>query len=799
MMTGHAYARALRAHLLSSVAIMSNLLETPGCLSNVNLTHIQAVHTDLLSGECATASVENDVCVQQLTQIMDDLMKESAGQSRTGKLWVEYLKQVSLIRCFIRAERTGDWDLHLHTVSEMIPMFHAAGHLAYAKSARLYLDQMKGLSDIMSADQYCDFTEQGYFTIRRTDKFWSGNFSDQTIEQELMRLLKTSGGMARGRGITDSTLNKWVHAMPRCIPICDALECFTAVHSHTSDQHVDLRASSTARDGKHYETFLNWLKVHSPFSYGEHDALVCVASGVVAGKCVNADQAFDIGVKAASVMTGETYADVKLKRKDRVTSISGDKNQVTVRGVEVEVNRTVLFMRVTCVIQESSEMEDYLLHEFAKQPPSLFDKGIMRKNTKSVLASVLKSKVNVHLELPDNARFVLDGGHLLQSLPWPADPTYNQVCDQYVSHVLVHYGPGSIVVFDGYGSASSTKSAEQQRRAKQNTSPDIVFELEMKTTTSKKAFLGNGRNKDRLIQKLKEKFEAVGIIVKQSVADADWLIASTAMITSTAIDGAPTQNSPVVVVGTDTDLLVMMVAQATPNMNLHMLCGRNPLHVYCIREIQEACSSIKQHLMFVHAITGCDTVSAIYNQGKKRALQLFDSDDNWDCLSVFSQSDSIQDEIARVGELFLLKLYGAVRSKSLDKHRYVMYFRSTRRASLSSSGFKLESIPPTSAAAKFHSYRTYHAVQQWQGNELPPCEWGWEYREGKLVPIYTDRPVAPEKVLKMVSCGCKVGCGKSCGCYKARMECTIMCTGCSGYNCKNSHVLDVQGEGDTTD
>ncbi|KAG0721612.1 hypothetical protein GWK47_046129 [Chionoecetes opilio] len=258
--------------------------------------------------------------------------------------------------------------------------------------------------------------------------------------------------------------------------------------AHLGDSHgaqVRRGAQFENHCAKDYETFLNWLKVHSPFSYGDHDALVCVASGVVAGKCVNADQAFDIGVKAASVMTGETYADVKLKRKDRVTSISSDKNQVTVRGVEVKVNRIVLFTRVTCVIRESSEMEEYLLHKFAKQPPSLFDKGTMRKNTKSVLASVLKSKVNVHLELTDNARFVLNEGHLLQSLPWPADPTYNQVCDQYVSHVLVHYGPGSIVVFDGYGSASSTKTAEQQRRAKQNTSPDIVFELEIKTTTSK--------------------------------------------------------------------------------------------------------------------------------------------------------------------------------------------------------------------------------------------------------------------------------------------------------------------------
>ena len=102
----------------------------------------------------------------------------------------------------------------------------------------------------MSVDQYCDFTEQGYFSIQRTDKFVSGNFSDQTIEQELIWLLKTFGGMAHGRGITDSTLKNWVHAMLRRIPICDALECFTAVHSNTSAQHVDLRASSTARDGK---------------------------------------------------------------------------------------------------------------------------------------------------------------------------------------------------------------------------------------------------------------------------------------------------------------------------------------------------------------------------------------------------------------------------------------------------------------------------------------------------------------------------------------------------------------------
>ena len=89
---------------------------------------------------------------------------------------------------------------------------HSAGHLAYAKSAQLYIQQMDDLSEKNSADQLKQFTTSGYFTICRSEHFWSGNFTDQTIEQELMRLLKTSGGITHGRGITDSSLMKWVNA-----------------------------------------------------------------------------------------------------------------------------------------------------------------------------------------------------------------------------------------------------------------------------------------------------------------------------------------------------------------------------------------------------------------------------------------------------------------------------------------------------------------------------------------------------------------------------------------------------------
>ena len=59
-----------------------------------------------------------------------------------------------------------------------------------------------------------------------------------------------------------------------------------------------------------------------------------------------------------------------------------------------------------------------------------------------------------------------------------------------------------------------------------------------------------------------------------------------------------------------------------------------------------------------------------------------------DHLSTFTEPGSSHEDAANVVESFLLKLYEAVSSTSLNKHRYIMYTRAIRRSSLS-SGFKL--------------------------------------------------------------------------------------------------------------
>ena len=93
----------------------------------------------------------------------------------------------------------------------------------------------------------------------------------------------------------------------------------------------------------------------------------------------------------------------------------------------------------------------------------------------------------------------------------------------------------------------------------------------MKTTIAQTAFLANGKNNARLIDKLRTVLQRAGVLVKQDPGDADHLIVATVLTL------AQRERKSVVVVGTDTDLLVMFISQSYSGMDIHMLCHRNHL------------------------------------------------------------------------------------------------------------------------------------------------------------------------------------------------------------------------------
>ncbi len=124
----------IRAHILTSASLLFLLLvDTPDCLADIDKDLLKSLYESLLKGDQNPTDVAEEDCVKQLNSTISQLLVQAANNSRTGKLWAQYIQQVALMRLFIRAERTGDWDLHLYCIMEMIPHFHPAGHLHYAK------------------------------------------------------------------------------------------------------------------------------------------------------------------------------------------------------------------------------------------------------------------------------------------------------------------------------------------------------------------------------------------------------------------------------------------------------------------------------------------------------------------------------------------------------------------------------------------------------------------------------------------------------------------------------------------
>jgi hypothetical protein len=191
-------------------------------------------------------------------------------------------------------------------------------------------------------------------------------------------------------------------------------------------------------------------------------------------------------------------------------------------------------------------------------------------------------------------------------------------------------------------------------------------------------------------------------------------------------------------------------------------------------------------LLFLHAITGCDTTSALFKKSKVKGLSILEKNKSLrETVAVFSEENADHHAIAAAGEKFLLALYGAKTSQTLDDYRYFYYNRLIGKQKLHSR-FNLAVLPPTTAAAANHSFRTYIQVQQWMGKSLDPTTWGWKMSQGCLRPVTTLQDPAPSTLLNLVSCGCTSGCSKRCECVKAGLKCSAMCGYCQGMSCDNS-------------
>ena len=86
--------------------------------------------------------------------------------SETARLWFQYLDLLGILGKNLRAERSGNLELYLQSLLEMLPYFAASGHNLYTKSTWMFVQSMFQLRKD-NPEQYR--TLQEYLFIRRTD------------------------------------------------------------------------------------------------------------------------------------------------------------------------------------------------------------------------------------------------------------------------------------------------------------------------------------------------------------------------------------------------------------------------------------------------------------------------------------------------------------------------------------------------------------------------------------------------------------------------------------------------------
>ena len=156
MLSGKAIARAVRGHFIVDAALNALMLHSgfnaplpcqPMSYSSDNEADVEAptknqdvdealnLYEKVMAGEKSAEEVCSSNALERIKDSLKNHSESVKKSSRTSALWVQL---IDILRKFIRAERTGNWELHLQSIQDMLPCMAASGHNSYTKSAMLY-------------------------------------------------------------------------------------------------------------------------------------------------------------------------------------------------------------------------------------------------------------------------------------------------------------------------------------------------------------------------------------------------------------------------------------------------------------------------------------------------------------------------------------------------------------------------------------------------------------------------------------------------------------------------------------
>ena len=273
ILNGTHYVCSLRGFIIIGEAIerlkWKALFEQYGKDKNYDFREIQRLMLEInnKSNENCVSIVDN--CIKNIKSMTDDFDQFASSCSRNSevcKYWEGFLNLCSLMKSLIACDRTWDWQGHLQTVQELLPVFLECDSINYLRYALFYLETMRKLPRDYS-EIYKEFMK-GKFVVKTKKGSFNAVSPGMKLEQTIQRSKKSTSGII-GQSRQTSYLTEWELVYHEILAISNI---FTSITSHglgfrETDLHHKLSGSLTKVLSDSVDKVFNFLLERNNFQF----------------------------------------------------------------------------------------------------------------------------------------------------------------------------------------------------------------------------------------------------------------------------------------------------------------------------------------------------------------------------------------------------------------------------------------------------------------------------------------------------------------------------------------------------
>ena len=133
-------------------------------------------------------------------------------------------------------------------------------------------------------------------------------------------------------------------------------------------------------------------------------------------------------------MNGKTVSEYSFTKKDQVVTFA-TKSALQIDADTVQIDTQLFFQRLITVAQTIEGLEAAFKYELCSYQPALFDSSLLlREACKPAFADAIWDLLEPD-SLAEGAHDVLDGGALIQRIPWSRGSTYKSISQQYTNYI----------------------------------------------------------------------------------------------------------------------------------------------------------------------------------------------------------------------------------------------------------------------------------------------------------------------------------------------------------------------------